>query len=173
MAETRKLAAILVSDVVGYSRLAGADEDRILARLRALRSDLIDPIISVHHGRVVKLTGDGSIIEFRSGVDAVRCEIEVTLGAKPSKTSMLDGQRPLAREAACAACALVGRTAAIKANHFARRVYLRRSTAGDGCEAESLVAERDRPPHPGDLSWSGIGSPSRLGITHNNFTYWN
>jgi adenylate cyclase len=54
MAETRKLAAILCSDVVGYSRLAGADEDRILARLRALRSDLIDPTIAVHHGRVVK-----------------------------------------------------------------------------------------------------------------------
>jgi adenylate cyclase len=50
MSETRKLAAILVADVVGYSRLAGADEERILARLRALRSDLIDPIISVHHG---------------------------------------------------------------------------------------------------------------------------
>jgi TolB-like protein/class 3 adenylate cyclase len=77
MTETRKLAAILVSDVAGYSRLAGADEDRTLARLRALRSDLIDPIISVHHGRVVKRTGDGSIIEFRSVVDAVRCAVEV------------------------------------------------------------------------------------------------
>jgi adenylate cyclase len=54
VSETRKLAAILVSDVVGYSRLAGADEDRILARLRALRSDLIDPTIAVHKGRVVK-----------------------------------------------------------------------------------------------------------------------
>jgi adenylate cyclase len=80
MGEIRKLAAILVSDVVGYSRLAGADEDRILARLRALRSDLIDPIISVHHGRIVKRTGDGSIIEFRSVVDAVRCAIEVQNG---------------------------------------------------------------------------------------------
>jgi adenylate cyclase len=77
MSETRKLAAILCSDVVGYSRLAGADEDRILARLRALRSDLIDPTIAVHHGRVVKRTGDGSIVEFRSVVDAVRCAIEV------------------------------------------------------------------------------------------------
>src|SRR5579863_4636449 len=77
MAETRKLAAILCSDVVGYSRLAGADEDRILARLRALRSDLIDPTIAVHHGRIVKRTGDGSLIEFRSVVDAVRCAIEV------------------------------------------------------------------------------------------------
>src|SRR5580692_11256707 len=80
MSETRKLAAILVSDVAGYSRLAGADEDRTLARLRTLRSDLIDPIISVHHGRVVKRTGDGSIVEFRSVVDAVRCAIEIQTG---------------------------------------------------------------------------------------------
>jgi adenylate cyclase len=77
LSETRKIAAILVSDVVGYSRLAGADEDRILARLRTLRSDLIDPLISVHHGRIVKRTGDGSIIEFRSVVDAVRLALEV------------------------------------------------------------------------------------------------
>ena len=77
MGETRKLAAILVADVVGYTRLAGADEDRILARLRTLRSDLIDPTIAVHHGRIVKRTGDGSIIEFRSVVDAVNCAIEV------------------------------------------------------------------------------------------------
>ncbi len=77
MAESRKLAAILCADVVGYSRLAGADEDRILARLRALRSDLIDPTIAVHQGRIVKRTGDGSIVEFRSVVDAVRCAIEV------------------------------------------------------------------------------------------------
>src|SRR5450755_3826014 len=77
MSETRRLAAILCSDVVGYSRLAGADEDRILARLRALRSDLIDPTIAVHNGRIVKRTGDGSIVEFRSVVDAVRLAIEV------------------------------------------------------------------------------------------------
>jgi class 3 adenylate cyclase len=77
VSETRKLAAILVADIVGYSRLAGADEDRILARIRALRSDLIDPTIAVHRGRVVKRTSDGSIIEFRSVVDAVRCAIEV------------------------------------------------------------------------------------------------
>jgi len=77
MSETRKLAAILVSDVVGYSRLAGADEDRILARLRTLRSDLIDPTIAVHHGRVVKRTGDGAIVEFRSAVDAVNFAVEI------------------------------------------------------------------------------------------------
>ena len=80
MTETRKIAAILVSDVVGYSRLVGADEDRTLARLRALRSDMIDPTIAVHHGRVVKRTGDGAIVEFRSVIDAVRCAIEVQSG---------------------------------------------------------------------------------------------
>ena len=80
MPETRKLAAILVADVVGYSRLAGADEDRTLSRLRGLRSDLIDPAIDAHRGRIVKRTGDGSLIEFRSVVDAVRCAIEVQNG---------------------------------------------------------------------------------------------
>src|SRR5579863_6698761 len=77
MSETRKIAAILAADVVGYSRLAGADEDRILARLRALRSDLIDPTIAVHNGRMVKRTGDGILVEFRSVVEAVRCAIEM------------------------------------------------------------------------------------------------
>jgi TolB-like protein/class 3 adenylate cyclase len=80
MAETRKIAAILVADVVGYSRLAGADEEGTLARLRALRSDLIDPAIATHHGRVVNRTGDGSLIEFRSVVGAVRCAVEVQNG---------------------------------------------------------------------------------------------
>ena len=73
----RRLVAILAADVVGFSRLTGVDEDRTLARLRALRSDLIDPTIEVHNGRVVKRTGDGAIVEFRSVVDAVRCAIEV------------------------------------------------------------------------------------------------
>jgi TolB-like protein/class 3 adenylate cyclase/Tfp pilus assembly protein PilF len=80
MSETRKIAAILVADAVGYSRLAGADEDRTLSRLRGLRSDLIDPAIAAHHGRIVKRTGDGSLIDFRSVVDAVRCAIEVQSG---------------------------------------------------------------------------------------------
>jgi adenylate cyclase len=80
MDETRKLAAILSADVVGFSRLTGADEDRTLARLRSLRSDLIDPTIAVHKGRVVKRTGDGALVEFRSVVDAVRCAIEVQNG---------------------------------------------------------------------------------------------
>ena len=76
----RKVAAILAADVAGYSRLAGADEERTLARLRALRSDLLDPAVSVHHGRVVKRTGDGILIDFRSVVDAARCAMEVQNG---------------------------------------------------------------------------------------------
>ena len=76
----RKLAAILAADVAGYSRLAGADEERTLMRLRALQGDLIDPAIAAHHGRVVKRTGDGIVIEFRSVVDAVRCAVEVQNG---------------------------------------------------------------------------------------------
>ena len=80
MTETRKLAAILVADIVGFSRLTGSDEDRTLARIRALRSDLVDPTIAVHRGRVVKSTGDGVLSEFRSGVDAVRCAMELQAG---------------------------------------------------------------------------------------------
>jgi TolB-like protein/class 3 adenylate cyclase len=93
MSETRKLAAILVSDVVGYSRLAGADEDRILARLRTLRSDLIDPTVAVHHGRIVKRTGDGAIVEFRSVVDAVRCAIEVQNSMRERNAGVPDDQK--------------------------------------------------------------------------------
>ncbi len=93
MSETRKLAAILVADIVGYSRLAGADEDRILARLRTLRSDLIDPTVAVHHGRFVKRTGDGAIIEFRSVVDAVRCAIEVQNGMAERNSGLAEDRR--------------------------------------------------------------------------------
>jgi TolB-like protein/class 3 adenylate cyclase len=80
MSETRKIAAILVADVVGYSRLASADEERTLARLRALLGDLIEPAIAAHRGGIVKRTGDGFIAEFRSVVDAARCAIEVQTG---------------------------------------------------------------------------------------------
>ena len=97
MSETRKIAAIVVADVVGYSRLAGADEDRTLSRVRGLRSDLIDPAIAAHHGRIVKRTGDGSLIEFRSVVDAVRCAIEVQNGLierKPAEDNGVDNPCP-------------------------------------------------------------------------------
>jgi adenylate cyclase len=77
MAETRKMAAILAADVVGFSRMASADEDRTLARLRALRADLIDPTIAGQNGHVFKRTGDGALVEFRSVVEAVRCGITI------------------------------------------------------------------------------------------------
>ncbi|HEX4408897.1 MAG TPA: adenylate/guanylate cyclase domain-containing protein [Xanthobacteraceae bacterium] len=73
----RRLAAILSADVVGYSRLVGADEAGTVARLKALRRDLIDPKIAAHSGRIVKLMGDGALVEFGSAVDAVSCAIEI------------------------------------------------------------------------------------------------
>ncbi len=73
MTATRRLAAILAADVVGYSRLMGADEEGTLARLKTLRREVIDPSIDAHHGRIVKTTGDGLLVEFGSVVDSVRC----------------------------------------------------------------------------------------------------
>src|ERR1700758_135114 len=80
MAETRinrKLAAILVADVVGYSRLMGADEDGTLAALKKFRKTIFDPAVAAHNGRIVKLIGDGTIVEFGSVVDAVNCGLLV------------------------------------------------------------------------------------------------
>jgi adenylate cyclase len=73
----RRLAAILSADVVGYSRLMGLDEAGTLLRLNALRRELIDPTITAHSGRIVKLMGDGALVEFASAVDAVTCAIEI------------------------------------------------------------------------------------------------
>ena len=72
----RRLAAILATDVVGYSRLMGGDEEGTLAALKSLRESLIDPKIAEHRGRIVKTTGDGALVEFASAVDAVRCAID-------------------------------------------------------------------------------------------------
>ena len=74
---TRHLAAILAADVAGYSRLMGAEEERTHERLKAHRRQLVDPKIREHHGRIVKTTGDGMLVEFPSIVDAVRCAVEV------------------------------------------------------------------------------------------------
>jgi TolB-like protein/class 3 adenylate cyclase len=74
---TRRLAAILAADVVGYSRLMGADEEGTLERLKTHRRELIDPKIAEHRGRIVKTTGDGMLVEFASAVDAARCAVEV------------------------------------------------------------------------------------------------
>ena len=73
----RRLAAILSADVAGYSRLMAADEAGTLDRLKALRDEVIDPRIAEHHGRVVKLMGDGELVEFASVVDAVTCASEI------------------------------------------------------------------------------------------------
>ena len=73
----RRLTAILAADVAGYSRLMGADEEGTLERFKALHRELFDPKIAEHHGRIVKTTGDGLLVEFASVVDAVRCAVEV------------------------------------------------------------------------------------------------
>ena len=73
----RRLAAILAADVVSYSRLMGDDEEGTLAKLKAQRAELIDPKIAQHHGRIVKTSGDGMLVEFPSVVDALRCAVDV------------------------------------------------------------------------------------------------
>ena len=80
MAGTRKIAAIMVADVVGYSRLIGADEEGTLARLGALRDELFLPTIEARGGRVANHAGDGVVVEFRSVVEAVRCALDITRG---------------------------------------------------------------------------------------------
>src|SRR4051812_44528153 len=71
----RRLSAIMATDIVGYSRLMEADEASTLAAIKALRTDLIDPLLAQHHGRIAKLMGDGAIVEFGSVVDAVACAV--------------------------------------------------------------------------------------------------
>src|SRR5215469_1328513 len=89
----RRLAAILVADVAGYSRLTGADEEGTLARLRALRRDVTAPAIEVHHGRLVKTTGDGMLVEFASVVDAVRCALEMQESIATQQSDLPSNQR--------------------------------------------------------------------------------
>src|ERR1700723_1717532 len=86
----RRLAAILSADVVGYSRLMGIDEAGTLARLKAIRRDLIDPAIAAHSGRIVKLMGDGALVEFASAVDAVTCAVEIQRHLRERGTSGSD-----------------------------------------------------------------------------------
>jgi len=89
----RRLAAILAADVAGYSRLTGVDEEGTIARLRALRRELIDPTIDAHRGRIVKTTGDGMLIEFASVVDAVRCAVELQQGMASSNSDLPSDKR--------------------------------------------------------------------------------
>jgi TolB-like protein/class 3 adenylate cyclase len=93
MSQTRRLAAILAADVAGYSRLMGADEEGTLERLKALRSELLDPKIADHRGRIVKTTGDGMLVEFASVVDAVRCAVAVQTAMAERDTSVAADNR--------------------------------------------------------------------------------
>jgi adenylate cyclase len=89
----RRLAAILAADVAGYSRLMGADEEGTLARLKAHRRHLVDPKIAEHHGRIVKTTGDGLLVEFPSVVNAVRCAVEVQRAMSDRDGDIAEDQR--------------------------------------------------------------------------------
>ena len=89
----RRLAAILAADVVGYSRLMAADEQGTHARLKALRQDFIQPKIAEHHGRIVKLMGDGVLVEFASVVDAVECAAAIQTGVAERQAEVSDDQR--------------------------------------------------------------------------------
>src|SRR5690348_3033028 len=93
MPSVRRLAAILAADVAGYSRLMGADEEGTLERLKALHRELVDPKIAEHHGRIVKTTGDGLLVEFASVVDAVRCAVEVQRGMIDRELEVPDDRR--------------------------------------------------------------------------------
>ena len=91
--QQRRLAAILAADVVGYSRLMGADEEGTLTQLKGHRRDLVDPKIAEHRGRIVKTTGDGMLVEFASVVDALRCGVEAQRGMAERNADMPQDKR--------------------------------------------------------------------------------
>src|SRR5499433_1441936 len=93
MPPVRRLAAILAADVAGYSRLMGADEEGTHERLKAHLSELVDPKIAEYHGRIVKDTGDGVLVDFPSVVDAVRCAVEVQRGMIESEPEVPEERR--------------------------------------------------------------------------------
>ncbi len=90
---TRRLAAILAADVVGYSRLMAADEAGTLAALKAHHKELIDPKTAEHSGRIVKLMGDGALVEFASVVDAVECAVAIQRGMGERNAVMPEDRR--------------------------------------------------------------------------------
>jgi TolB-like protein/Tfp pilus assembly protein PilF len=93
----RRLAAILAADVAEYSRLMGVDEEGTLAALKAHRRELIDPLLTQHHGRIFKTTGDGILIEFASVIDAVRCAVVIQQGMEERNASVAQSGRILFR----------------------------------------------------------------------------
>src|SRR5215831_18323985 len=93
MPSVRRLAAILAADVAGYSRLMGADEAGTLGRLRTIRAEVVDPAIATHHGRLVKTTGDGLLVEFSSIVDALHAATEIQASIAEHNALMPQNQR--------------------------------------------------------------------------------
>jgi adenylate cyclase len=93
MNQTRRLAAILAADVVGYSRLIEVDEEGTLNRLRSIRAEVLDRRIAEHRGRIVKTTGDGLLVEFSSVVDALRCATEWQQGMGVRNAAAPEGHR--------------------------------------------------------------------------------
>jgi adenylate cyclase len=89
----RRLAAILAADVVGYSRLVQHDEAGTLSALKVLRQEVIDPLLTEHHGRIVKLMGDGALVEFSSVVDAVACAVVIQKSVAARQADVLRDQR--------------------------------------------------------------------------------
>ena len=89
----RRLLAILAADVVGYSRLMEADEPGTIARLKAIRTELAEPLVAEHHGRIVKLMGDGVLVVFESVVDAVACAVAIQKAVSERNSTMLEAER--------------------------------------------------------------------------------
>jgi len=92
-APRRRLAAILAADVVGYSRLMQADEAGTLATLKSRRTEIFQPRVSKHHGRIVKLMGDGALVEFASAVDAVECAVQLQQGMDSANADLSEDRR--------------------------------------------------------------------------------
>src|ERR1700690_804691 len=93
----RRLAAILAADVVGYSRLMQLDEAGTLATLKSRRTEVLQPVVSRHRGRVVKLMGDGVLIEFASAVDAVECALQLQEAMETANGDLPEGKRIVLR----------------------------------------------------------------------------
>jgi adenylate cyclase len=90
----RRLAAILAADVVGYSRLMQLDEAGTLAALKTRRTEVLQPVVSKHRGRVVKLMGDGVLIEYARAVDAVECAVQLQQAMQSANTGVPEEMRP-------------------------------------------------------------------------------
>ena len=130
----RRLAAILAADVVGYSRLMGEDESGTLERLKAHRRELIQPKIAAHHGRMVKLMGDGALVEFASVVDAVQCAAEIQRAL--AEQELADSERVRVRMGLHA-----GEAIREEGDFFGRSVILAARIAAQAAGGEILVSE--------------------------------